>query len=185
DLGKAIERDEQQDLALQPNDVITIFSQNDIAVPIADRSKFVHLEGELKQAGVYQVRPGETLRQLVERVGGFTQQAYLFGAEFLRESTRVEEQQRLDEDVNRLDRSLRQRSAAAAYNSDTSVAAAKAQAEQDQTLVEKMKGLRATGRIVLELRPNASGTAALPDLVLEDGDRFLVPFRPATVSVIG
>src|SRR5262249_33630006 len=185
DLGKAIEKDEPQDLLLQPNDVITIFSKNDIQVPIADRSQFLHLEGELIQAGVYQVRPGETLRKLVERIGGFTPQAYLFGAEFLRESTRVEEQQRLDEYVNGLDRSLRQRSVSSAYSMDISAAAAKAQAEQDQNLVEKMKGLRTTGRIVLELRPNASGTAALPDLVLEDGDRFLVPFRPATVSVIG
>ena len=32
---------------------------------------------------------------------------------------------------------------------------------------------------------NAAELDSLPDLVLEDGDRLFVPFRPATVSVIG
>ena len=45
--------------------------------------------------------------------------------------------------------------------------------------------VRATGRIVLELSPNADNIDALPDLVLEDGDRLLIPYRPATVNVIG
>jgi protein involved in polysaccharide export with SLBB domain len=48
-----------------------------------------------------------------------------------------------------------------------------------------MRRLKATGRIVLELKPDASSVNALPDLLLEDGDRLLVPFRPATVGVIG
>lgn len=186
DLGKAIAGDPQQNLALQPNDIVTIFSQTDIQVPIAERSKFVHLEGELNEAGVYQVQTGETLRHLVERVGGFTPQAYLFGSEFMRESTRIDQQQRLDQYVNNLDQSAQRSAAAAAYVGDPAASVeAKAQAERDRAMVERMKGLRATGRIVLELKPNASGANALPDLVLEDGDRLLVPFRPATVNVIG
>lgn len=185
-LGKAIEGDPQDNLELQPNDVITIFSQNDLQVPIADRTNFVHLEGELVEAGVYQAEPGETLRHLVERVGGFTPQAYLYGSEFTRESTRVDQQERLDEYVNNLGQSLQQTSAASAYLTDpTSAAQAQTQNQADRALVERMRGLRATGRIVLELRPTASGAAALPELVLEDGDRFRVPFRPATVNVIG
>lgn len=186
DLGKAIEGDPQQNLELLPDDVITIFSQTDLQVPIADRTSFVHLEGELVEAGVYQVQPGETLRHLVERVGGFTPQAYLYGSEFTRESTRVDQQERLDQYVNNLGQSLQQSAAASAYLLDpTASAAAQAQNNSDQAMVERMKGLRATGRIVLELRPTASGVAALPDLPLEDGDRFRVPFRPATVNVIG
>jgi len=37
----------------------------------------------------------------------------------------------------------------------------------------------------LELKPNADNLDAIPDLPLEDGDRMIVPFRPATVNVIG
>jgi polysaccharide export outer membrane protein len=185
-LGKAIDGDPEQDLRLQAGDVVTIFSQADIQVPIGQQSKFMHVEGEVKQAGVYQVQAGETLRHLITRIGGLTPQAYLYGSEFTRESTRVDQQQRLDEYVNDLQRSVQRNTAAAAYVGDTpDAAAAKAAADAQQNLVEKMRGLKSTGRIVLEIKPTATGTEALPELVLEDGDRLLVPFRPATVGVIG
>ena len=182
DLGKAIDGDQQQNLLLEADDVVTIFSQTDLQVPIADRTSFVHLEGELVEAGVYQVQPGETLRQLVERVGGFTPQAYLYGSEFTRESTRVDQQERLDRYVNNLGQSVQLNTTANAYVGDPE---AKMAAQNDQAMVERMKGLRASGRIILELKPNAIGASALPDLRLEDGDRLVVPFRPATVNVIG
>jgi polysaccharide export outer membrane protein len=185
-LGKAIEGDPEQNLALRAGDVVTIFSQADIQVPIGQQSKFMHVEGEVKQAGVYQVQPGETLRHLIIRIGGLTPQAYLYGAEFTRESTRVDQQQRLDEYVNDLQRSVQRNTAATAYLGDASeTAAAKAAADAQQNLVEKMRGLKSTGRIVLEIKPTATGTEALPEVVLEDGDRLLVPFHPATVGVIG
>src|SRR5260370_4656619 len=53
-LGRAIQGDDTQNLPLQPGDVVTIFSQADIRVPVAQQSKFVHLEGEMATAGVYQ-----------------------------------------------------------------------------------------------------------------------------------
>jgi len=182
-LGRAIEGNEPDNLPLQANDVITIFSQADLQVPTGEQSKFVRLEGEFREAGVYEIQRGETLRHLVQRLGGFTPQAYLYGSEFTRESTRVDQQQRLDQYVNSLDQSAQQNLAASAFVGDPAMA--KAQAEADRATVEKMRGLKSTGRIVLELKPNATGVNALPDLVLEDGDRLLVPFRPATVSVIG
>ena len=77
-----LDHDPSQNLALDPGDVVTIFSQADIKVPQAQRTKFVRLEGEFKQAGIYSVLPGETLPQLVARAGGFTPQAYLFGSDF-------------------------------------------------------------------------------------------------------
>jgi hypothetical protein len=118
-------------------------------------------------------------------VGGFTQQAYLFGSEFTRESTRVDEQQRMNQYSANLEQSVQRNAAAAAYTDPTAAAAAKLQNERDRSMVEGIKGMKATGRIVLEIKPNAVGVEALPDIVLEDGDTMLVPFRPATVNVIG
>src|SRR4029079_15283693 len=89
-LGKAIvESDPQNNLPLQPGDVITIFSKEDIQVPIAKQTKFIRVEGEVAAPGVYQVQQGETLRQLLARVGGLSPNAYLFGSTFTRESTRI------------------------------------------------------------------------------------------------
>ena len=41
------------------------------------------------------------------------------------------------------------------------------------------------GRIVLEVKPDSRGVEAVPDLPLEDGDRFVVPRVPSTVAVEG
>ncbi len=86
-LGKAIEGKGDQNLLLQPGDTITIFSKDDIQVPIADRSVYVRLEGEVVNAGVYKTLPGETLRQVLTRVGGLTPNAYLYGAEYMQTYT--------------------------------------------------------------------------------------------------
>ena len=154
-------------------------------VPIGQQSKFVRLEGEFQSAGVYQVQPGETLRQLIRRIGGFTSQAYLYGAEFTRESVREDQQARLDQYVNELDKSIEQNAGAQRGLSPDEALAEHQALEGQRALVEKLRQLRATGRIVLELKPTASSLDQIPDLVLEDGDRLLVPFRPATVNVIG
>jgi len=175
-LGRAIAGDDQN-LLLQPGDVITIFSQADMQVPIAQQSKFVRLEGEFSGAGIYQVQPGETLRHFVDRVTHFTPQAYLFGSEFTRESVREDQQRRLDEYVTGLQRTVESTQAVSPED--------QVRLATQRQLVERMRRLRSTGRIVLELKPNASSLHDFPDMVLEDGDRLFVPFRPATVSVVG
>jgi polysaccharide biosynthesis/export protein len=57
--------------------------------------------------------------------------------------------------------------------------------ESQRRLVEKIRTLKASGRIILGVPGDAQDESALPDLVLEDGDRLIVPARPATVNVIG
>jgi protein involved in polysaccharide export with SLBB domain len=184
-LGKAIAGDESQNIILEPGDVITIFSQNDMQVPAGQQTKFVRLEGEFITAGVYQVQPGETLRHLISRVGGLTAQAYLYGAEFTRESTREDQQKRLDEYINDLERSIeRNASGQRSLSGDEAVAERQA-LESQRRLLDKLRQMKATGRVVLELKPTADNINQLPDLMLEDGDRLLVPFKPATVNVIG
>lgn len=184
-LGKAITGDDSQNFPLQPGDVLTVFSQADMQVPIGQQSKFVRLEGEFRTAGVYQVEPGETLRHLLLRVGGFTPQAYFYGAEFTRESTREEQQRRLEQYIDDLAKAV-ERNAGAQRNLSPEEALAERQSlEGQRRLLERLREVKASGRIVLELKPGAANVDAFPDLVLEDGDRLLVPFRPATVNVLG
>ena len=97
-LSKAvIDKDPSQDLMLLAGDVVTVFSKADIRVPSEQQTKFVRLEGEFVASGVYSVKPGETLRQLVTRAGGFTPDAYLYASEFTRDSIRRLERQRIIE----------------------------------------------------------------------------------------
>jgi protein involved in polysaccharide export with SLBB domain len=187
-LGKVVlQGDASQNLELEPGDVVTIFSTADIHVPQAQQTKFVRLEGEFVSAGIYSVLPGETLRQLVQRAGGLTSDAYLFGSEFTRESTRRVQQQRLIEYVDQMDLQANTNaanSAGGAINAQDSAAAAALQA-QNQNIINRLRQVQATGRIVLDLPPDAHDLDQLPNMSLENGDRFIVPRVPLTVSVDG
>ena len=189
DLGKLVlDHDASQDLALQPGDVVSILSEADIRIPIAQQTKLVKLEGEFAHAGLYTVQPGETLRQLVERAGGLTQNAYLYGSEFTRESTRNVQQARIDEYVQSLDLRI-QRSAlnlAASGVATTQQASGSSGAQgNERQLISRLRQIRATGRIVLEFNPGTSGAANLPNITMEDGDHFVIPHVPASVNIVG
>jgi protein involved in polysaccharide export with SLBB domain len=188
DLGKlVVEHDPAQDLPVEPGDIVTIFSQADIRVPEKQQTKLVRLEGEVVHAGIYSVQPGETLRQLVERAGGLTENAYLYGADFTRASTRAAQQARIDDYVSTLeleeDRAAVATSATALSSLDT--ASSQATLSATQLLITKLKLLRASGRIVLNLKPGDKDVAALPALMLQDGDRLVVPSVPPSVNVVG
>ena len=64
-------------------------------------------------------------------------------------------------------------------------ATVRAEIEAKRSLAARLRQVKATGRIVLELPSDQTQLKDLPDLALEDGDRFLVPARGSTVSVIG
>jgi len=185
DLGKLVlDHDAGQNLALMPGDTVTIFSQADIRVSLAKQTKYVVLEGEFVHSGVYSVQPGESLRDLVSRAGGLTEKAYLYGAEFTRESTRLLQQQRIDEYVRTVsDNAVRGTQAlASSASSPDDVSASRVAAQE---LSARLSQIRATGRIVLEFRADASNVNDVPALSLENGDHFVVPFVPATVNVVG
>lgn len=188
-LGKAIDptdADDRDNVVLQPGDIVTIYSQSDLKTPLAKQNKFVRLEGEFNAAGVYQVKQGG-LREIVANAGGLTQDAYLLGAQFYRESTRLEQQKRLDSFVSQMEVEVERNLSATArnVNSAEEAAALKDKADSQHRLIEKMRQVKADGRIVFILPSGAKDLSVIPDLPLEDGDRFFVPARPATVNVIG
>lgn len=183
-LGRLVlDHDPSQDVNLEAGDVITIFSQSDIAVPIDEQTKYISLEGEFVHPGIYSIEPGDTLRSVVERAGGKTKRAYLYGAAFTRKSTRALEQQQLDEASNQLEHQILRKSVTSA--SALNNAAGQQVLSINQERVAKMRALQATGRIVLNLRSDRNGEYDLPDMQLEDGDRLFIPFAPETVEVFG
>jgi protein involved in polysaccharide export with SLBB domain len=187
-LGDLILRgDPKQNLELQPGDVITIFSKADLRVPGNQQTRYVRLEGEFNAAGVYSVLPGETLRGLLTRAGGFTPDAYLYASEFTRESTRRVEEQRLHEYADELEAQI---SAVTASNQSRAITpsdqvAATASESDARNAVARLRATTPIGRIVLDLRPDSTGINSIPDIPLEDGDRFVIPRVPSNVTVEG
>ena len=186
-LGEAIDSPSStENRALQPEDVITIFSQSDLPVSIEKRNRYITIEGEVNAPGVYLEKPGETLREAIASVGGLTSHSYLFAADMRRLSTREDQEQQLKKLVAKLraeimvqaaevDRYANQEDTAARHNGSS------AQAEYIQRLSEVVP----TGRVVLDISPNDNSLSAIPELPLEDSDVIRIPSRGGVVQVIG
>lgn len=184
-LGRAVnEGDDQHNLELQPGDIVTILSKNDLRVPQDRQTRLVRVEGEVAAPGIYQVKVGETLPQLLARLGGVTSNAYLYGAEFTRESVRQQQQQNLDAVIRKLEAQL-QAEIGKQLSDANAAAEAKDQILAQQQQLERMKTFKSSGRISLELPPSRVTTEALPALPLEDGDSIHIPSRPGFVTAVG
>lgn len=185
-LGKLVmDHDPTQNLELQPGDIVTILSQADIPVSVAEQTKFVRLEGEFGSAGVYSVKPGETLADLVRRAGGISSNAYLYGSSFIRESARIAQQQRLNEYIAQVSKEITRSAIELSVNETSGSAATGSNVQQEQQLIDQLRKQRATGRIVLEFKPESASVDSIPAIPLENGDVFRIPPRPLTVSVLG
>ena len=190
-LGRLVlGKDASQNLPLLPGDVVTIFSHNDLRLPVNRRTRLVRLEGEVAAPGIYQSEPGETITQLIARVGGLTPQAYLFGVEFTRETVRQRQQENLDALIRRLEAQAQAQATSQATNATGERAAQiqatlAAQQTQLRSQIERLRELKSNGRVALEVDPKAKDLAALPALPLEDGDRIVVPASPGFVAAMG
>jgi polysaccharide export outer membrane protein len=184
-------KDEDNHL-LQAGDVVTVFSATDMRVPIAKRRIMVRVEGEVAKPGIYQAKPGETLSAVLQRAGGLTPDAYLFGSAFYRDEVRKSQIDNLDKLVRRLESEssaqLAQASQSLGAASDAAISQARilaAQQAQRQAL-ERIRSLKPEGRIALGLEPDtANFLTKIPDLRLQNGDRFIIPTRPDFVYVYG
>lgn len=193
-LGRVFSEPNSPDnVKLQAGDTVTVFSQDDVAVPMTKRRIFVRVEGEVKVPGVYQMTAGETVQTLLAKAGGTTPDAYLFGTAFYREQVRIQQQENLEKAAVRLENQLRNEQAKGAANA-RAFGSVDAQAAEAQRLAEikqaedtlvRFRQLKPTGRIAFGIEPTERSFASLPQLKLENGDRLLIPARPDFVHVFG
>lgn len=187
-LAKAVlARDPLHDLELQPGDKITVFALKDFRTRNAQKPRFVKIEGEVAQAGIYPVDAGETIDDVISRAGGITGDAYLFGLELMRESVRRQQERRVGEAIDQLEQDYQRHLIDRSRNvlsGDLSLAISP-EAAAIQGLIGKLRAAKPTGRIVLELDSDINAATELPLLTLDDGDTIYVPPMPATIEVVG
>jgi polysaccharide export outer membrane protein len=170
---------------LKAGDVVTIFSRADLDLPMEKHASFVRVGGEVNAPGVYRVKPGETLRDLVAAAGGLTPHSYLYASLLTRVSTRHAQEEQLRQATEQMQRELFARYANAAPTPGQTGADQQAQLGLQQAALSKLAAIKPTGRVVLEMNPDAASAGDIPDFSLEDGDTFYIPPRFGTVQVEG
>ncbi|MCC7428266.1 MAG: SLBB domain-containing protein [Alphaproteobacteria bacterium] len=167
-------------LRMWPGDVLRIQSLD------VDRlGGVVVVEGELRRPGVFEVRRGERLSDVMRRAGGLTPEAYPIGAVFTRASARAAEQQANIRAAAEFEQALATTILANA-NAPVSSGMQTGDAYRvGRDIAAQLRTSPAIGRLVVEADPAVLATQPDKDILLEPGDRIIVPRRPLNITVIG
>ena len=188
-LAEAISpSDPKYNVPLKSGDIITIFSQKDIQVPVSKQTRIVRIQGEVKNPGIYQLRAGETLPTVINRAGGLTNDAYIYGSVLARESVRTNQQKNIAQVIETLQSQLifSAQNVSGTSGSQEDIAKTQAYAQANRANLEAkitmLKNSNPDGRLALEMEPT---DPEFPDLLMEDGDLVSIPEVPSSVAVVG
>lgn len=181
-LMKAMEGDPVHNMVLLPYDRLFVKK-----IPDWGALKIVTLTGEFRFPGRYTVHKGERLSSLVERAGGYTANAYLRGAVFIRQSVREIQQQGLEEMARRMEKDLivQGSTAISAAVSAEEIRSREVEMIQKQKFIETLKTLKAQGRMTIRLTNIHQLRGSEYDIELEEGDRLHLPQQNNVVNVMG
>jgi protein involved in polysaccharide export with SLBB domain len=138
---------------------------------------------EHDESATLELQPGDTMHSVLQRAGGLTPNAYVYGSQLLRESARLEQQNSLDQLVRTMEVQVRQ--ATLSIASTGAGGDAQQLAQLQEGIISQLRGIRATGRVSLPVRPSDKKITDFPNMLLEDNDRLIIPHVPSTVSVVG
>lgn len=173
---------ENMSAALSHGDILRAFNVTTSVLSTQFQNKRVRIDGEVRRPGEYLLPANSTLQDALKAAGGLTPAAYLFGTEFSRESVRSIQQENYDRALRDLETEFTRNAATQKTNSSEQAAALAASGTANARLIERLRAVRPTGRVVLALNPESRD---LPEMAVEDGDRLYVPARPTTVGVFG
>jgi len=178
---RALSGDKAFDLPLREHDLLMVRQIPDWTEKIQ-----VTLSGEVRFPGVYAALHGERLSSVIARAGGFTPEAYLKAANFSRVSAQKSQQEAIDKLIEDLELEVAQKAQEVTGALDKEDVDANRQLLQARnSLIAQLRKARAQGRIVIRLAEAEKLKGSSADILLEDGDRLVVPRKTNVVNVVG
>ena len=180
-ISAALAGDTNANVPLHNGDVLTIRQLpgwNDIGASIS-------LRGEVKNPGVYGIRPGERLSSLLARAGGFQPDAYAYGAVLERTQVRDLEMKEQEDLIVRA-KGMENNISLMPENDAAQKRAKEAAMLQYQQTLEDLTSSPPLGRVTIRISSAIErwkGTSA--DIEVRAGDTLVIPKKPSYVLVQG
>ena len=155
-------------------------------IPNWSERKSVTLKGEVKFPGTYVIEYGDKLADVIKRAAGFTNEAFLYGAVFSRESVKELQKKRLRESLVKL-----KQKAAAMGSVPKAVGQSDGKTMSDtantiDSLSKEAEALQPIGRVTIELKNDIElFSKSSSNLSLKDKDELIIPSFNDTVLVMG
>jgi polysaccharide biosynthesis/export protein len=182
-LDAIMRGDEKQNIPLMPRDQVKVYT-------LYRQAEKVSIQGEVASPGEYEITKGQRLSDLLRRVGGFTKEAYPYGAVFKRLDVKNAQAKSLQTFLTKMQSQVLQSAAGgtATAVSPEEAAYAQGQLTLNQSLLQNLKAMQEQfeGRIAIDISENIDQWAGTKDdLLLKDGDSIMIPKRPQEVMLLG
>lgn len=171
-LNLALKNNALDNMSLRSKDRINI-----LQIPDWQENRIVELKGEFLFPGKYTIQRGEKLSDLIIRVGGFTDFAYLNGSVLSRENLKKIERENLIKVAEGLRMEIASKKLAQNKSSQMS------SYDEIKSLLVDITRVQPLGRLVIDLPSIIDETSM--DVLLEDGDVLYIPTKQNSVNVIG
>jgi protein involved in polysaccharide export with SLBB domain len=162
---------------LRDGDIISVTEIQEL------EAKTVHLEGEVRFPGAYAVKKGERVYDIIKRAGGYSENAYPSGVFFTRKSIAKKEEELFKMKADELEDMMVDLTSIAVTLGQGGLSDAKFPAVND--LVRKLRTLKPIGRQIVNFNELDLRTDPFSNILLEDGDKLVVPKRSNSIYIIG
>lgn len=140
----------------------------------------ITLTGEVKNPGDYSIRPGETILEIINRAGGYTDEAYFQGAVFLRKAVAKSQKEAFARSADQLENTIVDvitNNAGSSISESTLVPLS--------NLITKLRLEEPPGRMVVDLDILKLKTDPIANFPVKNRDSLFIPERPSFVSIVG
>ena len=143
----------------------------------------VSLEGAFVSPGIYGVKQGDKLSDVIKRAGGYKRNAYPYGGVLARKSVAQSEKKGFMRSADQLEQSIATAISSGRISStggDPTLALTSI-----SRLITNLQNIEPIGRVVTDFDLDLLERSPEKDLLLESGDRIFIPERPSTITVSG
>ena len=160
-------------LKIKNGDVINVSSKAEM------QPKTIKITGEVVNPGEYSILPGDTILDILNRAGGYTENAYSKGAIYLREFVAEQQKKGFERSADDLEKTM------IAIIQNASVEISEFSLAPISQLVTRLRTEEPLGRFVVDLDYLKLKTDPMKNFRVRSGDSLYIPNRPDSVSVVG
>ena len=161
-------------MKLNNRDVINVSSTSGLT------PETIKLSGEIVNPGEYSIQPGDTILDILNRAGGYTDQAYFQGAVFLREEVAKSQKNAFERSADQLENTI-----VDIISKDAISEISEFTLTPISTLITRLRREEPLGRMVVDLDYLSLKTDPVKNFSVKNKDTLFIPKRPSFVSVVG
>ncbi len=142
----------------------------------------IEVSGAIMKPGEYTINPGDTILDIINRAGGYTEDSYSEGAVYTRLGVAKEQKESFERMAEELEKTL---VTIVQDATTTGGSITEFSLSPISSLITKLRELEPIGRQTVELDQIKLREDPYVNFEVRDGDKVFIPRRPNSVSVVG